>query len=199
MGSRYEHVTEPEVLGTGCFTEKDHSDVSSQALLNAMHAAQVPNLYVIEYGGKIPWDVWKMSRLPFLIVPYIADFGIEIEAPAGYGNIPLLKTERRPGPTQKAAMKIERFNVFGSLGDKAAGLRLTHTREDPAGRPLTDVGSVLKLVAYQAGIVRRLCPPMVSLCLPHSRSCEVVLLHMCFLCKCSAPLEKLLKLTQQCE
>ena len=83
------------------------------------------------------------------MTPYMVDFGAEISAPAGQGNIPLVQMERASGPTERAAMCAQRFNVFGDLGGKAGGIALTNRHEDPTGLPITSVGSALKLVMYQ--------------------------------------------------
>jgi hypothetical protein len=52
-------VGEPRTWGTGAFAAKDYSDVTSEALMAALEAEQVTNLYVIEFGTKMPWSVWR--------------------------------------------------------------------------------------------------------------------------------------------
>jgi hypothetical protein len=93
--------------------------------------------------------VGRTTRLPFLRTPYILDFGAEISAPAGQNDIPLVRMERASGATERAAMCVQHFNVFGALGGKAGGIALKHRHEDPTGLPITSVGSALKVVMYQ--------------------------------------------------
>lgn len=59
MGSRYVHVDEPSTWGTGAFAAKDFSGVSGEALLAALQASLTHDLYVIEFGMKMPWAVWR--------------------------------------------------------------------------------------------------------------------------------------------
>ena len=56
----YMHVDEPRAWGAGAFALKDFSGVSCEALLAALQTAQVQeDLYLIEFGMKMPWGVWK--------------------------------------------------------------------------------------------------------------------------------------------
>ena len=59
MGSRYVHVDEPRTWGTGAFAAKDFSGVSSEALLAALQASLTHDVYVIEFGMKMPWGTWR--------------------------------------------------------------------------------------------------------------------------------------------
>ena len=106
----------------------------------------------------------RTSRLPFLRTPYILDFGAEMPAPAGQGNVPLVRMERASGRSERAAMSAQRFNVLGGLGDTAGGIALTRRHDDPTGFPVTDIGSALKIVMYQVlSFLAWLCPGQCSL------------------------------------
>ena len=128
--------------------------MSGSALLAALQSTQVEAVCVIECGMKMPVATWVTARLPFLHVPCLTDLGVELKAPAGRGNLPLVQVERAEGGlTERSSMDVNHCGLSSVLGGtRSGGVSLSHRHEDPGGLPLTAEASLPKTVTCQSGI-----------------------------------------------